>query len=233
MPALPKPEATHLRTQGSETIFAERPLEQAHGVFQGHPDSGGRTVPHPRLRNAHLDGGPAPTPERAAVILPGYPCRTCRGVSRTTIYRMPDISTLFAAALVSAVVALGVEWLADIEAAGAEILPAAQALDESFREVMLFTSGRAIDLTAGYMGMVRGAMASNRTWREKGEMLFDGTARIMDVLAGPGQVPRYWVYRARWRYRRRRVQEAEAFLRIGGRPGAPHGDDARRPVQLL
>jgi hypothetical protein len=196
-------------------------------------------------------------------------------VSRTTIYRMPDISSLLAAALVSAVVALGVEWLAkpglevrkerilrrsrardevwralssilyaaatmksaqtptaDIEAAGEGIVPATLALEESFRGVMLFIGGRAIDLASHYVGMVRGVMASDRTWREKGEMLFAGTALIMDVLAGPGQVPRYWVYRARWRYRRRRAGEAEAFLGIREGSSASHGDDARRPIQL-
>ena len=198
------------------------------------------------------------------------------GVSRTTIYRMPDISNLLAAALVSAVVALGVEWIvkpglearkerilgrsrardevwralnsilyaaammksaqtpaADLEAAGAGIIPATLALEESFHEVMLFAGGRAIDLTSHYVGMIRGVMASSRAWREKGEMLFDGTTLIMDVLVGPGQVPRYWVYWARWRYRRRRAREAEAFLGTGEGPGASPGNDAHRPIRLV
>lgn len=80
---------------------------------------------------------------------------------------------------------------------------------------MLFASDHTIDLTSSYVGMVRGVMTSDRTLSEKGKILFVGTPLIMDVLAGPGQVPRYWIYRARWRYRRRRVRETEAFLKIG------------------
>lgn len=57
------------------------------------------------------------------------------GVSRTTIYRMPDINNLFAAALVSAVVALGVEWVAKpgLEARKERILRRYQARDEVWR----------------------------------------------------------------------------------------------------
>src|SRR5260370_24135917 len=106
---------------------------------------------------------------------------------------MPAVSvgSLLAAALVSATVALGVEWLAkprlevrkerilrryqarddvwhaldrillaaatmkntqsqpeDVQAADAGIIPAAQALQEAFREAMLLTSGRNLPLVA-------------------------------------------------------------------------------------
>ncbi len=167
---------------------------------------------------------------------------------------MPDVSlgSLLAAALVSAAVALSVEWFAkprlearkerilgryrardnvwralnsillaaammksartqmdDIQAAGAGVVPATRALEEAFREVMPFTGGRIIDLMASYVGTVRGVMESDRTWREKGELLAACTPLIMDVLGGPGQGPLYW---ARWRYRELRAREAEAVM---------------------
>ena len=170
---------------------------------------------------------------------------------------MPDISlgSLLAAAVVSAAVALGVEWLAkprlemrkerifrrwrarddvwrtlhrillaaaimkntqsqpeDVQAADAGIIPATQELEEAFREVMLFTSGRDIDLIASYVGMVRGAMKSDRTCGQKGELLFACTPMIMDVLGGPAQKPLYWAW---WRYRARRVKAAQAFMDCG------------------
>lgn len=65
---------------------------------------------------------------------------------------------------------------ADAEAATAGIIPATQALKDSFREVMLFDGDRAIDLTSRYVGMARGVMASGGTLREKGAELFHGTA---------------------------------------------------------
>ncbi len=166
-----------------------------------------------------------------------------------------SLGGLLTAALVSATVALGVEWLAkprlemrkerilrrwrarddvwraldhillaastmkntrsqpeDVQAADAGIIPATQELEEAFREVMLFTSGRDIDLIASYVGMVRGAMKSDRTCCQKGELLFACTPMIMDVLVGPAQKP---LYRVRWRYRARRAQEAQAFMDCG------------------
>jgi hypothetical protein len=159
---------------------------------------------------------------------------------------------LLAAALVSAAVALGVEWLAkprlearkemilgryraragvwraldrilfaaavmkspraqpeDARAAAAEVIPALQALEEAFREVMPFTRERNRDLVASWVGMARGTMASDRTWREKGELLATYTPMVMDVLGGPGQGFLYW---AKWRYRARRAREAQALM---------------------
>lgn len=169
-----------------------------------------------------------------------------------------SIAALAAAALVSAVVALGVEWLAkprlearkerilqrchardevwralnkilyaaaqmktDVraaaggEAAAAKILPQVRALEEAFHEVMLFEGNRATELTARYVGMVQGVMTSDRTPGERGQELYVATQMTMNVLVRPGQIPLYWVYRLRWRYRRQRVREAEAYLGIG------------------
>jgi hypothetical protein len=163
-----------------------------------------------------------------------------------------SLGGLLFAALVSATVALGVEWLAkprlearkerilrryrakddvwgalddillaaawmkntqaqadDIQAAAGRIVPAAQALEEAFREVMPFTGADNIGLMASYVGMVRGTMKSDRTWHQKGTLLFDYTPMIMDVLGGPGQGRLYW---ARRRYRARRAQEAQALM---------------------
>jgi hypothetical protein len=163
-----------------------------------------------------------------------------------------SLSSLLAAALVSALVALGVEWLAkprlemrkerilrrwrakdevwrtldrilfaaaimknpgsqpeDVQAADAEVLPATADLEETFCEVMLFTSRRNIDLVSSLVGMIRGAWKSDRTYRQKGELLFTCIPVVMDVLGGPAQKPLYW---ARWRYRARRARQAQAFL---------------------
>jgi hypothetical protein len=167
---------------------------------------------------------------------------------------MPGVSlaSLLAAAVVSALVAVGVEWLAkprlearkemilgryrtraevwralhrilfaatvmksprsqpqDAETAGTEVIPALEALDGAFREVMAFTRERDRDLMASYVGMVRGTMESARSRREQGELLATYTPMVMDVLGGPGQGPLYWV---RWRYRGRRAREAQALL---------------------
>ena len=135
-----------------------------------------------------------------------------------------SVGGLLAAALVSATVTLGLDWLArpglearkerilarsraraevwraldsilfaagwlkstrsqpgDIQSATAGIIPALQALEEAFREVMPFTSARNIDLVASYVGMVRGSMQSDWTWRQKGVLLYTATPMIMDV----------------------------------------------------
>lgn len=161
-----------------------------------------------------------------------------------------SLSGLLAAALVSALVALGVEWLAkprlemrkerilrrwrardevwrtldrilwaaaimknpgsqpeDVRAADAGILTA--DLEETFREAILFASRRNIDLVSSLVGMIRGAWKSDRTYRQKGELLFTCIPVVMDVLGGPAQKP--W-YRARWRYRAQRAREAQALL---------------------
>ena len=163
-----------------------------------------------------------------------------------------SLSGLLAAALVSALVAFGVEWLAkprlevrkerilrrwratdevwrtldrilwaaavmknpdpqpgDVQAAAAGVLPAAAGLEETFREVMVFTSGRNIGLVSSFVGMIRGAWMSDRTYRQKGELLFACIPVVMDVLGGPAQEPLYW---ARWRYRRRRAEQADAIM---------------------
>jgi len=163
-----------------------------------------------------------------------------------------SLGSLLAAAVVSAAVALGVEWLAkprlearkkrilrrwrakdevwrtlgpilfaaaimknirsqpgDVQAADAGVLPATADLEEAFREVVLFSSKRNIDLLASYVGMVRGAWQSDRTYRQKGELLFTCTPMVMDVLGVPAQKP---LYRARWRYRARRARQARAFF---------------------
>lgn len=163
-----------------------------------------------------------------------------------------SLGGLLAAAVVSAAVALGVEWLAkprlevrkerilrrwqakdevwrtldrilfaaaimkntrsepeDVQAADTEVLPATAHLEEVFREVMLFTRGRGLDLVASLVGMVRGAWQSDRTCREKGELLSTWIPVVMDVLGGPAQKPLYWL---RWRYRARRAHQARAFF---------------------
>ena len=163
-----------------------------------------------------------------------------------------SLGGLLAAAVVSAAVALGVEWLAkprlevrkerilrrwhakdevwrtldrilfaaaimkntraqpeDVQAADAEILPAMADLEETFREVMLFTSGSNIDLVSSLVGMIRGVWQSDRTCRQKGELLFACIPVVMDVLGGPAQKPLYWL---RWRHRARRTREARAFF---------------------
>jgi len=97
----------------------------------------------------------------------------------------------------------------EVQAADAEVLPATAHLEDVFREVMLFTRGRDIDLVAGFVGMARGAWQSDRTCREKGELLFACIPVVMDVLGGPAKKP---LYRLRWRYRARRVHEARAFF---------------------
>lgn len=97
----------------------------------------------------------------------------------------------------------------DIQAAAERIVPAAQALQEAFREAMPFTAVRDIDLMASYVGMVHGTMKSDRTWRQKGTLLFDCTPMIMDVLGGTGQGRLYW---ARRRYRARGAREAQALM---------------------
>lgn len=167
---------------------------------------------------------------------------------------MSDVSLggLLAAAVVSATVALGVEWLAkprlevrkerllrqwrakdevwrtldrilmaaaimkntrsqpeDVEAADAGVLRATVGLEEAVREVMPFTSARNIGLIASFVGMIRGVWKSDRTCRQKGELLFTCTPMVMDVLGGPAQKPLYWT---RWRYRKRRAEQAEAIM---------------------
>jgi hypothetical protein len=174
-----------------------------------------------------------------------------------------NVANLLVAALVSAVVALGIEWLAkprlearkervlrrsrasddvrrhldailfsammlariqipanlsqdqhrsrrqDVQAAADGIVPATRLLEEAFREVMIFTRDRDVDLLASYVGFVRGVMGSDRPWQEQGELLATGTPMIMNVLGGPGQGPFYWI---RWRYRARQTDEAKAFI---------------------
>jgi hypothetical protein len=163
-----------------------------------------------------------------------------------------SLGGLLAAAVVSAAVALGVEWLAkprlevrkerilrlwqakdevwrtldrilfaaaimkntqsqpeDVKAADAEILRATADLEEKFREVMLFTSGRNIDLVSSLVGLIRGAWQSDRTCRQKSELLFACIPVVMDVLDGRAEKPLYW---ARWRYRARCAREARAFF---------------------
>jgi hypothetical protein len=158
---------------------------------------------------------------------------------------MPGVSlgSLLAAAIVSAAVALGVEWLAkprlearkerilgryrardhvwhalhsillaaatmkntqaqleDIQAAGAGVVPATRALEEAFREVMPFTRMRDIGLMASYVGMVRGAMKSNRTWPEKGELLFASTPGVACRMGPrwPKEPALRWLARTLW-----------------------------------
>jgi hypothetical protein len=97
----------------------------------------------------------------------------------------------------------------DVQAAEAAVLPAVAGLEEAFREVMPLTRERDIDLVAGLVGMIRGAWESDRTGRQKGELLFTCIPAILDVLGGPVQRPLYW---ARWRYRKRRAEQAEAIM---------------------
>jgi hypothetical protein len=97
----------------------------------------------------------------------------------------------------------------DAQAAAAAVLPAVADLEETFREVMPLTSERDIDLVAWLVGMIRGAWESDRTCHQKGELLFAHIAVVLDVLGGPVQKPLYW---ARWRYRKRRAEQAEAIM---------------------
>jgi hypothetical protein len=164
-----------------------------------------------------------------------------------------NLAGLLVAALVSALVALGVEWAAKprlearkerilsrhrarnevwrclddiLLAAGAlkmstqadddetravrdGIVPATRALEAAFRELMPFTKSDVVGVVASYTGFVRGVMASDRSWQDKGALLFTWTPKIMDILGGPGQGP---FYRLRWRYRRRQLHDATAFL---------------------
>src|SRR6266498_675281 len=165
-----------------------------------------------------------------------------------------NVAAILVAALVSAVVAPGLEWAAkprlearkerilrryratddvwrrlndilfmgrmlktagpsdlgeDIRAAADGIVPATQALEEAFREVMPITRPEITGVLGSYVGFVRGVMASDRTWQEKGDLLFTWTPKIMDVLGGPGQRP---LYRFRCRYRARQLCDLKAFL---------------------
>jgi len=81
---------------------------------------------------------------------------------------------------------------------------------------MSVTSDHVIELLASYVGFVRGVMRSERTWPEKGDMIWTCTPIVMDVLGGPGQCALYWMRRG---YRARRHRQAEALLR--GDPGEP------------
>lgn len=167
------------------------------------------------------------------------------------------VATLLDAALVSAVVALGVEWLAkprlearkerilrryhardevrrlldgilfdatklkrrtpaadadsdDARQAVDAIVTATQSLEQVFRtELMPFTGEQSTSLLAGYVGFVRGVMASTGSALEKGEQIVTGTTMIIDVVGGPYQGPLYPVRR---RHRARRMADLAEFL---------------------
>ncbi len=97
-----------------------------------------------------------------------------------------------------------------------EILTATRALEDAQLDVMSVTSDHNIELLASYVGFVRGVMRSERTWTEKGDMIWTCTPIVMDVLGGRGQSALYWMRRG---YRARRHRQATALLR--GDPGEP------------
>lgn len=167
------------------------------------------------------------------------------------------VVNVLVAALVSAVVALGVEWAAkprlearkerlltiqrarwqvwrylhqilahgyalttppasgpdeDTRAAHEAVVPATRELEAAFSEVVTFGGRDRLEMVgvlASYVGAVRGVMASDRTWHDKGKLLHTWTPAVMDVLGGPGQGPLYWLRR---RYRGRRLRELQQEL---------------------
>jgi len=96
------------------------------------------------------------------------------------------------------------------QVAAGGIVPATESLEQAFFEVMPFVPDDAIEVLADYVGFVRGVMASERTWREKGDLLSACTPMIIDVLGGgPWKGRLDWV---RWRYRTRRLQQFKTFV---------------------
>ena len=86
-------------------------------------------------------------------------------------------------------------------------MPTTASLEQAFFEVMPFVSDSAIKALADYVGFVRGVMASQRTWEEKGSLLSIGTPMIIDLLGGG-----HWWHWTRWRHRSRRLHEFKTFI---------------------
>jgi hypothetical protein len=100
----------------------------------------------------------------------------------------------------------------DTQSAHYAVVPVVRDLEAAFDEATSFDGKVRLDtvgIIASYVGNVRGVMASDCAWQDKGQELKNWTTMLMDGLGGPTQPP--W-YSLRRRYRARRLAELRQAL---------------------
>jgi hypothetical protein len=109
-------------------------------------------------------------------------------------------------------------WLKEFREAEELVQASAKNLEDSLLDAALTLPSRIVRVLSVYRGFVTGVAISDKTMEEKGRLLNEHTAPILDALGGPSQTA---LYKVRVIHRGRRLRDAEKVLGLTAKETVP------------